>query len=160
MSRYIDLLKQIPPGKGEIPENLLKQLDCAASSIMRSRAGQHDLTEEERQDYDISYNDYDPDACSPPGRWGLLDRWPLQLGDLVIFRYKESDFWYLGINSRSNPDLMLKCGSKVEILEEMERLAEYRKTSEEEAFEDEVMRLVDNYYHKRERHVRSRECRS
>jgi len=160
LSRYLDLLKQIPPGKEEIPENLLKQLNSAAWSIMRSRSGQHDLTEEERQDYDISYSDYDPDACSPPGRWGLLDRWPLQLGDLVIFRYKESDFWYLGINSGSNPDLMLKCGSKVEILEEMERLAEYRKTSEEEAFEDEVMRLVDNYHRERERHVRSREYRS
>lgn len=145
MSRFMNLLKRIPPGKGEIPEVLLKQLDCAASSIINSRAGQYDITEEDRQNYDISYNEYDPDACSPPGRWGLLDKWPLQLGDLAIFKSEDSEFWYLGISSGSNPYLMLRCGSKEEILEEGERLNEYRKSEGEEGLEDEVMRLVDSY---------------
>jgi len=160
LSRYLDLLKQIPPGKEEIHEDLLKQLNSAAWSIMRSRAGQYDLTEEDRQNYDISYNDYDPDACSTPGRWGLLDKWPLRLGELVILKSEETEFWYLGINSGSNPNLMLKCGSKSEIFEEMERLTEFRKTSEEEIFENEIMHLVDNYRDEREKHVRSRKYRS
>jgi len=160
LSRYLNLLKQIPPGKEEIPEDLLKQLDNAAVGMLRSRAGQHDLTEEERQDYDISYSNYDPDACSPPGRWGLLDKWPLRLGELVILKSEETEFWYLGINSGSNPNLMLKCGSKSEIFEEMERLTEFRKTSEEEIFENDIMHLVDNYRDEREKHVRSRKYRS
>ena len=58
---------------------------------------------------------------------------------------EDSEFWYLGISSGSNPYLMLRCGSKEEILEEGERLNEYRKSEGEEGLEDEVMRLVDSY---------------
>ena len=149
MSRYLDLLKQIPPGKEEIPEVLLKQLNSAASSMISNRAGQYDLSEDDLRNYE--YDQYDPDACSLPGRWGLLDRWPLQLGDLVIFRSTDPEFWYLEISSGSNPNLMLKYGSKEEILVEEERLSEYRKTEGEEGFEDEIMRLVDSYWDKADR---------
>jgi len=147
VSRFLDLLKQIPPGKEEIPEVLLKQLDMAAYGLINSEAGQHDLSEVERAEYDEFHSKLGPEEPNSirKGRWGLLDKWPLMLGDLAIFRSKDSEYWYLGISSGDNPCLMLKCGSKDEILEEEERLNEYRKTEGEESLEDEVMRLVDKF---------------
>ena len=151
MSRYLDLLKQIPLGKEEIPEDLLKRLDNAAVGILRNCAGQHDLTEEEREEYNISYSGDNFDVCGPTGRWNFLDKWPLRLGRLVILvDNKKPELRYLGIASGSNPYLILKCGSKNEIHEEMERLIELRETSEEEVFEDEIMFLAGDYHADRE----------
>lgn len=142
MSRYLDLLKQIPLGKDEIPDVLLKKLDIAACNLVNSQAGQYDLSEEERREY----ADYEPPEVNDRrGIWGLLDKWPLQLGDLVILRSKTSSFWYLGVCFGSNPYVIIEAGSKEEILKEEQRLNAYRETEGEEAFEEEIMRLIDRY---------------
>lgn len=142
MSRFVELLKQIPPGNEEISDNLLKKLDIAACNLVNSQAGQYDLSVEERREY----ADYEPpEANDRRGRWGLLDKWPLQLGDLVILRSKTGSFWYLGICFGSNPYAILDAGSKEEILEEEQQLNEYRETEGEEAFEEAIMELIDRY---------------
>jgi len=143
LSRYLDLLKQIPPGKDEIPDGLLKKLDIAACNLVNSQAGQYDLSEEERREY-ADYDDF-AHVYDRGGRWGLLDKWPLQLGDLVILRSKTSSFWYLGICFGSNPYAIIEGGSKEKILEEEQRLNEYRETEGEEAFEEEIMRLINRH---------------
>jgi hypothetical protein len=142
LSRYVDLLKQIPPGKEEISGNLLKQLNDAACNLLYNRAGQYDLTEEERREY----ADYEPlEVSDNGGRWGLLDKWPLQLGDLTILRRKDKKYWYLGICFGSNPYVILECGTKEEIFERTEKLNKYRETEGEEAFENKIMYLLDRH---------------
>jgi hypothetical protein len=141
LSRFVDLLNQIPPGKEEIPEKLLKKLDIAASNLVRNDLGLNDeLSEEERRNADY---DNIPELYDRRGKWGLLDKWPLKLGDLVIFRYEKTNYWNLGISFGSNPYVVLDCGSKKEILEEKEQLNKYRETEGEEAFQEEIMRLID-----------------
>lgn len=150
MSRYLDLLKQIPLGKEEIPDVLIKNLDAAASSLLRNHAGQYDLSAEERQMY-ADYEPPDREEVEGGGNWGLLDRWPLELGGLVILKGKDTSYWYLGISISSNPYVTLERGSKEEIYERAKELDEYRKTEGEEAFKEEIMRLVDRYIWKREK---------
>jgi hypothetical protein len=155
LSRFIELLKQIPPGKEEIPDKLLKQLDIAATGLIINQAGQYDLSEEERKEYE-AYDD-SPEVYDKGGRWGLLDRWPLHLGDLAVFVARETNDWYLEISSESNPYMTLMRGSKRKILAEADRLNEFRKIEGEEAFEDEVMRMVDRHLKLEEdEYVRSR----
>lgn len=143
--RYIELLKQIPPGKEELPEVLLKKLDSAAFSLINNQAGQYDPTDEEREACNADNPDDFPEISDWHGKWGLLDRWPLQLGDLIIYKGDEPRRWYLEINSGGSSNLVLESGSKQEMLKEMESLNEYREAEGEEAFEAEIMRLVDHY---------------
>jgi hypothetical protein len=143
--RYIELLKQIPPGKEELPEVLLKKLDSAAFSLINNQAGQYDPTDEEREACNADNPDDFPEISDWHGKWGLLDRWPLKLGDLILYKSDESGVWYLEINSGSSCNLVLESGSKHEMLTEMESLDEYREAKGEEAFEAEIMRLVDHY---------------
>lgn len=140
--RYIELLKQVPPGKEKIPEKLLKQLDIAACSFVNSLSEQYDLSEEEREEY-VNY-DYAPYLYDRGGKWGLLDKWPLQLEYLEIYKNEETGLFYLEISSRSSSNMVLKSGSKYDVSEEAERLSKYREAEGEEAFEAEVMRLVDH----------------
>ena len=156
--RYIELLKQIPPGKEELPEVLLKKLDSAAFSLINNQAGQYDPTDEEREACNADNPDDFPEISDWHGKWGLLDRWPLKLGDLILYKSDESGVWYLEINSGSSCNLVLESGSKHEMLKEMESLDEYREAKGEEAFEAEIMRLVDHY--QRVRYDRYGEYRS
>ena len=149
MSRFVDLLKQIPQDNEEIPDVLLKKLDIAACNLVNSQAGQYDLTEEERREY-AAYES--PEVNDRKQKWGLLDKWPLQLGSLAVFKEKTPNLWYLGICFGSNPYVVLEGGSKEEIFEKKKQLNEYRETEGEEAFEEEIMRLrnlnfkiLDNY---------------
>jgi hypothetical protein len=157
----MDLLKQIPPGKEEIPEILLKKLDIAACNLIRNQSCLIDIPEERvKDDYQYEGQDtrdgYDPvrgdsepfegsDTFYRYSKWGLLDKWPLQLGDLAIFKGKNTNYWYLGISFGSHPYVMFERGSKEEIFERAEKLNEYRETEGEEVFEDEIMRLIDYY---------------
>ncbi len=143
MSRFVDLLKQIPQGNEEIPDVLLKKLDIAACNLVNSQAGQYDLTEEERREY-AAYEP--PEVNDRKQKWGLLDKWPLQLGNIELFRdNKNRKIWYLGIRFDLNPPVVFERGFNYEIIERAERLTEYRKSEGEEAFEEEIMRLIDLY---------------
>ncbi len=140
MSRYLDLLKQIPPGNEEISEILIKKLNNAACALVNNQAGQYDLTEEERRDY----ADYEPPEMNDRmQKWGLLDKWPLQLGELMICEDREHKEWLIGISFNSNPYLWFKSGSKKDIIELGNELIELRETEGEEAFQDEIMGLVE-----------------
>jgi len=142
LSRYLDLLKQIPPGSKEISSVLLNKLDIAAWNLVNSQAGQYDLTEEERREY----ADYEPpEVNNRKQRWGLLDKWPLQLGELAILKDKRTNYWNLAVCFGSNPYIVFEHGSKEEIFRREKRLNEYRETDGEEAFENEIMRLIDLY---------------
>ena len=143
MSRFVDLLKQIPQDNEEIPDVLLKKLDIAACNLVNSQAGQYDLTEEERREY-AAYES--PEVNDRKQKWGLLDKWPLQLGNIELFRdNKNRKIWYLGIRFDLNPPVVFERGFNYEIIERAERLTEYRKSEGEEAFEEEIMRLIDLY---------------
>ena len=79
------------------------------------------------------------------------------MGDLAVFVARETNDWYLEISSESNPYMTLMRGSKRKILAEADRLNEFRKIEGEEAFEDEVMRMVDRHLKLEEdEYVRSR----
>lgn len=156
MSRYLDLLKQIPPGNEETSEHLLKQLNIAASNLLSNQTV--DFPDGEKRDdylyegqiserYDLVRADYDsPEIDNRIGRWGLLKEWPLDLGDLAIFRdTNNSNYWYLGICFGLNPYVMFERGSKDKIAKRAEQLNEYRESEGEEAFEEEIMYLIDLY---------------
>jgi len=142
VSRFLDLLNQLPKCKGEIPEGLLKRLDAAAINLINNLDSQYDLPEEERRSY--SADDL-LEVQNRPGGRGLQGKSPLPLGDLEVFKYETDKFWYLRIRFGRAPYTMIRFGSEEEILAEEKRLNTLRETEGEEAFEDEVMRLIDVY---------------
>lgn len=141
MSRFVNLLKEIPPGNEEIPEILLKQLDIAAYDLVRNQAGQYDITEEERRN--ISGNDLE-EVSGRYQKWGLLDKFPLSVGELMIWP-EENGKWALGLSFGANPRVELEIGSKERILELRRSLNEIRAEEGEEAYEEEIMRKRSRY---------------
>lgn len=142
LSRFLDLLKQLPKGKEEIPDDLLKRLDIAACNLVNSQDGQYDLSEEERRVY--SANDLQ-EVQNRPGGPGLEKKFPMPLGEVVILRRRGDKDWYLGIRFGRAPYSLIRFGSKEKILNEEERLITLREEKGELAFEDEVMRLRDAF---------------
>jgi hypothetical protein len=153
----MDLLKQVPP-KGEIPDILLKKGNIAACNFLMNKTV--DAPEEGKRDdygyegqiserYALVRSDLEPfeglQTFHKPQKWGLLDRWPLQLGDLVAFKGKNTNYWYLGVCFGLNPRVVFERGSREEIFERAKILNEYRETEGEAAFEDEIMYLLDLY---------------
>lgn len=141
MSRYVDLLKQIPPDNEEISEVLLKKLNNAACALVKNRSGQYDLTEEERREY----ADYEPPEVNDrKQKWGLLDKWPVDMGDLWVCIEEISGDWCLGISVNSNPCVWFARGSKKHIQDLGKELNDIRETEGEEAFTTEIMSLIDD----------------
>jgi hypothetical protein len=157
LSQFMDLLKQVPP-KGEIPDILLKKGNIAACNLLMNKTV--DAPEEEKRD-DYGYEGQISERYAPvrsdsepfegkqrfdgPQEWSLLDRYPLQLGDIVILQAKDKIYWYLGISSCSNRYFVFERGSKEEIYKRAKELNEYREKEGEDAFEAEIMYLRDLY---------------
>lgn len=144
MSRFVDLLKQIPPGKEEIPDDLLKKLDIAAINLITNKAGQHDLPEAERLNF--AFEDL-PEMYDWGGAWSRPDfyyRFPLEPGDIWLLKYK-GDIWKLGVSFGGNPIVTFCEGSKKQMIEERHRLNDIKDKNGKEALEDEIMELMDDY---------------
>lgn len=106
MSKFLDLLKQIPPGDEEIPEDLYKKLDTAAINLLNNQTvdappegpKSDDYVYEGRTElkYEPTREDHEPSEIDGPIEeynqpWVLLDRWPLKITDLTVFQTKDPD---------------------------------------------------------------------
>jgi hypothetical protein len=61
----------------------------------------------------------------------------------MICEDREHKEWLIGISFNSNPYLWFESGSKKDIIELGNELIELRETEGEEAFQDEIMGLVE-----------------
>jgi hypothetical protein len=158
LGRYIDLLKQVPPGKAEIPEILLKKLDVAAINFINNKS--IDAPEEEKRDdylyegqtkagYAAVRSDLDPwssfgirededldDDCSIEDEIPWATVWGSK---------RQSGQYYLGICAYDLFPLTLCSGSKEEMVEESYRLNKIRLTEGEEAYKNEIRNLRAEY---------------
>lgn len=78
MSRFAELLAQIPPGKEEISEDLEKELKRAAFRLAVSRNGQYDISPEEREELNDEGCEF-TELVNPRAKWEerYSDEWLL-----------------------------------------------------------------------------------
>jgi len=165
LSRFMDLLEQIPPGKEEIPDILLKKLDIAATNLVTNQAGLCDIPEGAVKD-DYVYEgidtrndgDFNPvrgdfeypeepevnDRGQICGLPSFYYRFPIRAGDLWLCEYKEG-FWELHTSFNEGYSVPLCNGSKKQMIEEGDRLINIRDKDGEEAYQEEIMKLRHEY---------------
>lgn len=57
LSQYVDLLKQVPSGKEEVSEELMRKIKRAGFRLAVTQSGQDDIPPEERQEMTTKNND-------------------------------------------------------------------------------------------------------
>ena len=131
MSRYFDLLKQIPPGQDEeIPEELEKELKRAAYRLATTQSGQADISPEKRQELLTSNNSVWSDSAIKPEKLDI----DFEDDGPILFQVRDG--------SRI---LTIGKGSRGEFWKLEQRLKEIRAKGGISAFEAEVRRLRNAY---------------
>jgi hypothetical protein len=164
LSRYTELLKQIPPGNKEPSEFLIKSLNAAAYNLITNKSGLYELSEEERRNIEEL-----PEVMDRKQSWGLLNKWPLEVGELMQWqansevkeRYLKVQenlkgkfvrdglsslpIWVLAVSFNQERYASLAVGSKEEIFAIVDGLERTREENGEEAYKEELMYLRDDY---------------